>query len=71
MRLIALKDLSLVADYTDIVSKLQMMMLCMIIYSLSISHGLLHVECLVVSGLSSIRVHPIFQRSTSFTFLCI
>jgi hypothetical protein len=37
----SLNDLSLVADYTGIVSKIQMM-LCMIIYSLSISHGLLH-----------------------------
>ena len=52
MRLIALKDLSLVADDTGIVSKIQMML-----YIAGISHGLLNVVCRVISGLSSARAH--------------
>ena len=43
-RLVALKDLSLVADYTVIVSKILMMLYIA---------GLLHIECIVLSGLSS------------------
>ena len=54
--LIALKDISLVADDTDIVS-----MILMMVYI----DGLLHAECRVVSGFSSTRAHLIFQRSTS------